>query len=413
MYIKMLGNTNYNNGFGMSNITTKPNTKKLQHEIISTIQTKDNKVVDVAMDKIYDYIKFKVERSKRLSEQSNKTKQDEKEKIEPSSLIKRIKAKEDKKAIIKDIFKVDWNDQNVQILKEIDKLMKRAKNRRSEINDTEWYGTNEEILKKALKENMHYLVLLDDDLRLDKECDQKLLLDFINNNDWSDANAHYLTKIADLHADCAFSSDKEIWDGKTLFEKCLADKNIYLLELSKHFNFFHTEKAEEYFSQIEDKELRKKFIEKARVRFGGVIFGLSECRTPEELKEAFDKHSNQLDSYFWKNNYHGALLYDKFLDYAKSIKMYNYFVKYLIFYLPNVVCDSRFSLMDLRVYRFIEKSLPEETFDKFCEGKGGYTYEEKEMLIETFRKVQNIFSEKDLEKLKIMQYHIYDDDEED
>ena len=133
-------------------------------------------------------------------------------------MIKRIKAKDDKKAIIKDIFKVDWNNQNVQILKEIDELMKGAQNRRAKINDTEWYGTHEEILKKAFKENLHYLVLFDDDLRFDKKCDHKLLLDFINNNDWSDANAHYLTKIADLHADCGLSINKEIGDGKTAEE---------------------------------------------------------------------------------------------------------------------------------------------------------------------------------------------------
>ena len=290
MHISGINKTNnsYNKSFGMSNAIKNSATKNKIAKVVSEIapsRPKSKINITIAMDQLYAYARILGRKDKALSLKSNDITEAELELINPSDLYQKINTAKNKEALIEDIFKVKWSNDNVQILKDIDKIMKQTgcgtiwdKNY-NQITKY-WYGTPEEIFEKALKENMHYLVLLDDVETLNKKCDQKLLLDFINNNDWSDDNRHYLTKIADLHAIKGIEkTEEEVWDGKTLFEKALADKNIYLLELGKHRDFLHTNNAEKFLSKIEDQELKEKFIAHSRVQFDHNMFDIAESKT--------------------------------------------------------------------------------------------------------------------------------------
>lgn len=408
MYILSLNNTNIGNHttFGMAKLAQKT-VVNAENIVVKTSDAKEKIVskVTIQMDAFYNYVKCRMSKDKKSSVKQDETIQAEN--IAAETLYKKIKTNKDKKFLISDIFKVKWNNDNVQILKDIDDLMKKTSDKTTQ----KWYGKPQEIFEKALKENMHYLVLLDDIDYLDKKCEQKLLLDFINKNNWSDDNKQYLTKIAALHTQKGIEGIHEnVWDGKTLFEKALADKNIYLLELEKFFGNKYTLKADELLSEIDDPELKAKFIEKSSVVFEGVIPNISNCKTEEELIALKEKYSNQLNSEFWKRNFHGRLLFDRILHQPKLKRsMYETFICELLKALPNYAIFGIFSsIMDMTIINSLYTRVPEEIFVKILGLGEELTDEENELVWEKAIKIARNYSLNRLSKLRELKF-LYDE----
>lgn len=415
MHILSINKTNseYNKSFGMANAMKNSAARNKSATVVSKIVTsrpeKSNLNITIEMDKLYAYAKFIGQKDSALLLKSKDTTEVELELINPFDLYQKMKKEKNKDTLIDDVFKVKWDINNVEILKEIDKTIKlsgykKLRDKSSSKISQEWYGTPEEIFEKALKENMHYLVLLDDVKTLNKKCNQKLLLDFINNNDWSDANKHYLSKIANLHIKLGIEDIwNPVWDGKTLFEKALADKNIYLLELESKFGNKYTPKADILLSEIEDEKLREKFIKKSNVIFNGVIFDIPECKTEEELVNNIKKYSNQFNSRFWQRDYHGRLLFDRILHIPNLKRnMYETFIINLSKYLPKYALlgmDDSISIMDMRLLKLLKTSLPDEIFQKVL-GEGELNEDENILVWEKARELKQAFTNNELKKLR-------------
>ena len=126
MYILSLNNTK------IRNYTTFCSAKLAQKTVVNaenmavkTSNAKEKIVskVTIQMDAFYDYVKFRISKDKKSSVKQDETVQAEN--IAAKTSYEKIKTNKDKKSLISDIFKVKWNNDNVQILKDIDDLMKK------------------------------------------------------------------------------------------------------------------------------------------------------------------------------------------------------------------------------------------------------------------------------------------------
>ena len=243
-------------------------------------------------------------------------------------------------SLIDAIFKVEWNPKNAHYLSAIDKLIKdcgygRKTERYSDKIIQEWYGTPEDIFKKAMKENVCYLELVKDKekIGINLAYDNSILLNCINNNEWNEDNKHYLTQINKLFSK-KLNINKKDWNKKTLLEKALADKNIYLLELLKDERAIHTFEADNFLSKIKDENIREKFLE-YNVAFPTTIYSIKNCKNVKEFEEMLPERLKELKSPFWKPEVQGKELMEALFEAKPSVDMIIKICTSLREYLPK------------------------------------------------------------------------------